>query len=132
LWRNFWRFTTAQSNYHLRDSIINENLFVGYRSAYTTKIYVFDSTNRGLYNDDPLTYNELNNIFTVRSRPTGIPDLYYHETSFDNLTYITKRVVEKDSVFRGTFFIISTPKKYNAEAFYPEIFRQMKQFGVDN
>jgi signal transduction histidine kinase len=85
-----------------------------------------------LYNDEPKSYAELNNIFTLRSKPTGIPGLYYHETSFDNLTYITKRVVQADSSALGTLFIISTPKKYAAEAFYPELFRQINQSDIES
>jgi signal transduction histidine kinase len=126
--KNFQRFLNRSSSHHLRDSIINQKFFI----SYPTKMYVFDSLHVGLFNDEPLSYAELNNIFTIRSKPTDIPDLYYHETSFNNLTYITRRNVNNDSVFLGTVFIISTPKKYNAETLYPEIFRQINQMGIEN
>ncbi|HVG14714.1 MAG TPA: hypothetical protein VM935_07130, partial [Chitinophagaceae bacterium] len=130
--RNFKRFTNAYTNRYIRDSIINKNFLVGYRNAYTTKIYVFDEANRPLYNEDPKSYAELNNIFTVRSKATGIPGLYFHETSFDHLTYITKRVVPSETGTLGTVFIISTPKKYASEAFYPELFRQINQSDIES
>ena len=129
---NFDRFANAYTFRYLRDSIINDNLFISYKNAYTTKIYLFDSLNNGLFNDEPRAYADLNDIFTMRSRPTGIPDLYYHETSFDNLTYITKRVIEKDGSFLGTFFIISTPKKYSSAGFIPELFKHASDSDIDN
>ncbi|MEI6946497.1 HAMP domain-containing sensor histidine kinase [Paraflavisolibacter sp. H34] len=131
LLRNFPRFLDEGQNRNLRDSILNVNI-LAFRSGYNMRLYLFDSTNTALYNDDPRSYNELNNIFTVRSKPTGIPDLYYHETSYDNLSYITRRMIEEDGHFHGTCFIIATPKKHGDEAFYPEIFRNMKQFDVSD
>ncbi|MGZ5189665.1 MAG: sensor histidine kinase, partial [Flavisolibacter sp.] len=129
---NFDRFKDISENRILRDSILREN-FAGYSTRYETKIYAFDDNNKPLNNDDPRGYPELNTIFTVQSKPTGIPDLYYHETSFDKFTYITRRIV-KDSLGRiGTFFLISTPRQYgNTDALYPELFRQVSQRDAEN
>lgn len=126
LYRNFQRFNNYDQNHFLRDSIINENV-IGYRNKYDTRIFVFDSVNKALYNGDPLTFEQLNNIFIMQSRHTGIPGLFYHQTSFDKYTYITKRVVRDTSAVLGSFFIVSTPKKYGNEAIYPELFRRMSQ-----
>ncbi|HWJ28801.1 MAG TPA: hypothetical protein VNS32_19810, partial [Flavisolibacter sp.] len=129
---NFNRFRNERENRILRDSIIGEN-FTGYISGYDTKVYVFDSLNRAINNDDPMTYPELNTIFTVQSKPTDVPDLYYHETSFDRFTYITRRVVKDSSGLIGTFFMISTPKQYGAsDALYPELFRQVGRADAEN
>jgi signal transduction histidine kinase len=128
---NFHRFRDQRENRTIRDSIIKEN-FSGYINKYQTQIYVFDSLNQGVNNDDRMSYAEVNNIFSVQSKPTGIPDLYYHETSFDKLTYITKRVVRDSTGLVGTFFIISTPKEGNTDAFYPELFRRVNQNDVEN
>jgi signal transduction histidine kinase len=122
---NFDRFRNDVQNRFLRDSIIGEN-FRGYINRYDTRIYVFDSLNRPVHNDDPATFAELNTIFSLQSKPTGIPDLYYHETSFDHFTYITKRTVKDSSAFVGSFFIISTPKQYGtSDELYPELFRRV-------
>lgn len=129
---NFDRFANAYTYRYLRDSIINDNLFASYKNAYTTRIYVFDSLNRGMFNEESRSYADLNDIFTMRSKPTGITDLYYHETSFDNLTYITKRVIERNNLLVGTFFIISTPKKYSSDGFFPELFKQTSNSDIDN
>lgn len=124
---NFNRFHNSRENRVLRDSILNEN-FTGYSNRYDSKIYVFDSSNRAINNDDLTSYAELNTIFNGQSKPTGIPDLYYHETSYDHFTYITRRIIRDSSSFIGTFFIISTPKEYGTtDALYPELFRQVNR-----
>lgn len=124
---NFHRFSNRLENRFLRDSIISEN-FSGYTNRYETKIYVFDSFNRPVNNDGTASFAELNTIFSIQSKPTGIADLYYHETSFDHFTYITKRVIKDSTHFVGSFFIISTPKQYaTKDALYPELFRQVNR-----
>jgi signal transduction histidine kinase len=97
---------------------------VSYRNAYQTKIYVFDAANNGLYNEENRSFADLNNIFAVRSRPTGIQDLHYYETSLEDLFYITRRLIQKDSIYLGSLFIISTPRRYTSEGFFPELFRR--------
>lgn len=129
---NFDRFANAYTYRYFRDSIINDNIFVNYKNAYSTRIFVFDSLNRGLYNEEQRSFADLNDIFTMRSKPTGIPDLYYHESSFDNLTYITKRVIRRDNSFVGTFFIISSPKKYSSDGFFPELFKHTNNSDIEN
>lgn len=132
LLQNFHRFKDAEQNRFLRDSILSES-FTDYSIRYDTKIYVFDSLNRGLGNDDPKTYAELNTIFTVQSKPTTIPDLNYIESSFDRLTYITRRVVKDSFNTIGTFFIVSNPRQYGAtDALYPELFRQVSKRDEEN
>lgn len=119
---NFPRFSEASSQ--LRDSIINQNSFVSYRNTYNTKMYVFDSSNAGLYGDEDRSYLDLENIFSARSKPTNTPDLHYYETSLNDLFYITRKVIVADTNRLGTFFIISTPRKYISEGFLPELFRR--------
>ncbi len=97
------------------------------------KSYLFDSSNRAINNEDPATFAELNTIFTLQSKPTDIPDLYYHETSFDHFTYLTKREVRDSTDFIGSFFIISTPRQYGeSDALYPELFRQIDRNDAAN
>lgn len=122
--KNFSRFANEYTSRYLRDSIINENSFISYRNAYNTSIFVFDSSNNSLFNDESRSYADLNNIFSVRSRPTGIADLHYYETSLNDLFYITRRTIQQDSVNVGTFFIISTPRKYTSQGFFPELFKR--------
>jgi two-component system, NtrC family, nitrogen regulation sensor histidine kinase NtrY len=131
LLNNFQRFKNSEQNRFLRDSILKEN-FTDYNIKYDTKIYVFDSLSRPVNNDDPKTYPELNTIFSVQSKATGIPDLNYLETSFDKLTYITRRVIRDSAKTVGTFFIISNPRQYGSDALYPELFRQVNKREDEN
>ena len=133
LLKNFHRFYDPEQNRFFRDSILKEN-FVDYNIRYDTKIYVFDSLNKPINNDDAKTFPELNTIFTVQSKPTIIPDLNYLETSFDKLTYITRRVVQDSTKTKtvGTFFIISNPRQYGSDALYPELFRQVSKRDDEN
>lgn len=128
---NFGRFKDEQQNKIIRDSIVREN-FSTYVNKYKTEIYVFDSAGQSINNDEPRTFAELNNIFTVQSKQTGIPDLYYHESSFDQLTYITRRTVTDSAGTLGYFFIISTPRRNNADALYPELFRQVNRTDIES
>ena len=127
---NWGRFDLPAENRFIRDSIISENMS-GYLNRYDTKIFVFDSANQSINNSEPLTYTELDNLFRVQSKETNISDLRYHETSFDQYTYITKRVIS-DSVDIGTFFIISSPRQYNQAALYPELFRRINETDAEN
>lgn len=129
---NFTRFLNPIQSEYLRDSISKGNISSGYINKYNSKIYVFDAYNRSVNNNDPTAYAELNNIFTVHSKPTGIPDLFYHETAFDQFTYITKRVIADSAHTYGTLFIISTPKKYNTDALYPELLRNANRNNAEN
>jgi two-component system, NtrC family, nitrogen regulation sensor histidine kinase NtrY len=129
--KNFDRFHDPVQNKVLRDSIVSENI-TGYLNKYNTKVFVFDSLSQPVNNQDPGTFSELNSLFTEQSKPTGIPDLYYHETAYDQFTYITKRVIRDSQSVKGSFFIISTPKKYNTDALYPELFRRISETDAEN
>ena len=129
---NYNRFFNPLQNRYLRDSILREN-FGGYSRRYDTRIYVFDSAGRGVNNDDPKTFAELSTLFTVQSKPTGVTDLHYLESSFDRLTYITRRTITDSTSQVGSFFVISTPRQYaSSEALYPELFRQVSRKDAEN
>jgi len=132
LLNNFHRFANPRENGEIRDSIIRTN-FTAYSRRYDTRLYVFDSLNNAVNNDDGTSFAELNTIFSMQSKRTGIPDLYYHETSFSHYTYITKRVIQDSSRIIGTFFLVSTPKAYgNSDALYPELFRKVNRNDIEN
>lgn len=129
---NFYRFSDSEKNKMLRDSIIREN-YSGYLNKYDTRLYVYDSSNQNLYNEDPTSYETLNTILNVQSKPTNTTGLYYYETSFDRFNYITRRQIT-DTANRklGSFFIVSNPKNYSRDALFPELFRQFKQSDPEN
>ena len=124
---NFNRFKDLENSKKFRDSIITDN-YRGYLNKYDTRLYVYDEYNRPVYNDDATTYESLNTILTVQSKPTQIDGLFYFETSFDKFNYITRReVLDTGNQRLGSFFIVSNPKKFSNEALFPELFRQFKQ-----
>jgi len=131
LLNNFQRFKDPTQNQFLRDSILKEN-FAEYNIKYDTKIYVFDSTNKALNNNDSKSYPELNTIFTVQSKQSGVPDLNYLETSVDKLTYITRRIVRDSVRTIGTLFIVFNPRQYGSDALYPQLFRQVNKRDDEN
>ncbi len=127
---NFYRFYDADNGKHFRDSIITDN-YRGYLNKYDTRLYVYDSSGRPLNNEDLTSYETLNTILNVQSKPTATEGLYYYETSFDKFNYITRRDVADGSGKEklGYFFIVSNPKNFSSEALFPELFRQFE--GVD-
>lgn len=129
---NFHRFSDSIMSQQLRDSILSGNYKV-YLTKFGTRLYLYDSTRKPLFNPDPTTYDALNTIVTLQSHPTSTPDLFYFETGFDKFTYITKRVIS-DTAGKtlGYFFIISNPKKYSSEGLFPELFKQYKENSPEN
>lgn len=129
---NFYRFHKEEEGRILRDSIITGN-YSGFLNKYDTRLYVYDSANRALFNEDPTSYEALNVIFTVQSKPTATEGLYYYETSFDKFNYIIRREV-KDTAGKkmGTFFIVSNLKNFSRDALFPELFRQSKGTDPEN
>ncbi|HEY0750080.1 MAG TPA: hypothetical protein VGD26_02925, partial [Chitinophagaceae bacterium] len=118
---NFSRFVDPNQNKYLRDSIVNENISTALILNYDTRIFVFDSLENPINNNQPFTFSELNNLFLTQSKPTGVKDLSYYETSYDQLTYIGRRTITDGIVPLGTFFLVATPKRYSEEAISLEL-----------
>lgn len=129
---NFSRFRNKQINNQLKDSIINAN-FSAYLSKYSTRIFTFDAPSMNpLYNDDAVSFDTLNTIFSIQGKPTTIPDLRYFEKSFDKFSYIFKKdVKDRSGAQVGYFFVLSEPKIYKSDALIPELFRQTKELVPD-
>jgi len=129
---NFARFYNPSENNRLRDSFINSN-FLGYNNTYNTKFYVFDSAKAPINNRDQTTFNELNNILNVQSKPVGTSGLHYYESSFDQYVYITKREVRDSPRLVGTVFIVSEPKQFqNTAELNPVWFRRSDPNNIEN
>ena len=132
LFRNFDRFQLQYSNQKLKDSLISRN-FEPYLDAYDMKIYTFDSmaTPRPLFNEDPVSYDTLNTIFSIEGRNTNtlnIKGLRYVSKSYDKFSYIYRKEV-KDTLGKtiGFFFVLSEPKRYKKDALVPELFRPQNE-----
>ena len=86
------RFRNPVENHYLKDSLINNN-FSAYLSKYDTKIYTYDSAEKPLYNQVPVSYDTLNTIFKLQGKPTTIPNLMYYEKAYDKYSYIYKKTI---------------------------------------
>jgi signal transduction histidine kinase len=129
---NFYRFADEEKSKGFRDSIITDS-YSGYMNKYETRLYVYDSADNRLYNEDPLPYESLNAILTVQSKRTETEGLFYYETSFDKFNYITRRdVTDTGNKKLGSFFIVSNLKNYSRDAMFPELFRQFKETDPEN
>lgn len=129
---NFYRFKDKQQSQILRDSIITGN-YSGFLNKYDTRLYVYDSSGKGLDNEDPTSFESLNVIFTVQSKATTTPGLYYYETAYDKFNYIIRRdVVDSGDKKMGSFFIVSNLKSFSRDALFPELFRQSKGADPEN
>ena len=129
---NFYRFTDEERSNKLRDSIITES-FSGFLDKYDARLYVYDSANKPLFNKDPLSYESLNTILTIQSKPTETEGLFYYETSFDKFNYIARQdVTDSGNKKQGSFFIVSNLKNYSRDALLPELFRQFKAIDPEN
>ena len=129
---NFYRFRNPIQNIVLRDSILKGD-YAPYLNKYDTRLYVYDSLNLPVNNDDPSTYETWNTIRNVQSKETRTEGLYYYETSFDKFHYLTWREVTDSSGQKlGTFIIVSNPKKYSGDALFPELFKQFKETDPEN
>lgn len=129
---NFYRFKDSLLSKIIRDSIITGS-YKGYIDKYDTRLYIYDSTGKALYNDHPETFDALNTIVTRQAKTTRVQDMYYYETSFDKFTYIIKKLIKDTSGDRlGTFFLVSSPKKYSGEALFPVLFKEFHQNDPEN
>jgi signal transduction histidine kinase len=132
LLHNFPRLLDKASNLAFKDSIINSNV-TGYTNKYETRIFTYNAAEQPLFNEDDAAYNELNTILKTQTRPTGIPDLYYYDASYDKFSYISKKTLTDTSGrLLGYVFVLATPKKFKTEALAPELFSRGHNNSIEN
>lgn len=129
---NFSRLQNPTSNRMLKDSLINNN-FSGYTNRYDTKVLTYNNNEAPLFNEDNISYNELNTILNTQSKPTGVGGLYYYDEAYDKFSYISKKVIKDTADYLlGTIFILVTPKKIRNEKLYPELFSKGTDNAIEN
>jgi two-component system nitrogen regulation sensor histidine kinase NtrY len=129
---NYARFADPLLSKKIRDSILTDQ-FAGYLDKYDTRLYLYDSLNRGINNDDATSYDDLNTLLTVQAQQTQTEGIYYYETSFEKFIYITRRNFEDTNARKmGSLFIISNPRNFSNEALFPELFKQLRQNDLES
>lgn len=123
LQNNFERFRNPYISSQIKDSLLKTNL-TAYFNKYITKVYVFDSSNASMYNDDSTSFDVINSVVENKSKPTQVPGLYVYRNRQDNYNYIYQRRVIKDSVYLGSLFVLVQPRLYETTSLVPELLRQ--------
>lgn len=127
----FYRFTTEYSSRYLKDSITAEN-FSGYLNKYDSRIYVYDSLYKPLYNDDSTSYGELKSVLINQARKTDIDNLYvFTRDSRQHFIYAQTIALPGKNSVQGYLFVLVNPKRYKSEALYPELFTQAQNLSAD-
>ncbi|RYZ62642.1 MAG: HAMP domain-containing protein [Chitinophagaceae bacterium] len=123
---NFNRFYSEQDSFKIRDSISRSQMTPS-SNNYNTDIYVFDSAGTGINNPDSRSFAELDNIYTVQSKPTGLDDLMYYDISFSDFVYIVKKNIYDSTQQKGTMFLLARPRTFGGKGkLSPELFRRGK------
>lgn len=129
--QQFYRFTTEYSSRYLKDSLTAEN-FSGYLNKYDSRIYVYDSLYRPLFNDDSTSYGELKSMLINQARKTDIDDLYvFTKDNRQHFIYAQTIPALQGASEQGYLFVLVNPKRYKSEALYPELFTQAQNLAAD-
>jgi two-component system, NtrC family, nitrogen regulation sensor histidine kinase NtrY len=124
----FSRFHNPVENHYLKDSLVNDNFSV-YLNKFDTKIYTYDSAEKPLYNQVPVSYDTLNTIFKLQGKPTTIPNLMYYEKAYDKFSYIYKRtILNASGRLLGYLFVQADPRRYQSEGLAPQLTQQRKEY----
>jgi two-component system, NtrC family, nitrogen regulation sensor histidine kinase NtrY len=128
----FANLTTANFANSFKDSVIDNNLS-SFTDNYNTKILIYDSQEKPLFNEDAVTYNVLNSIYQTQAKPTTVAGMFFYDTGFDSYNYVAKRVVKTttDSL-QGYVFLVINPKKFATQDLYPELFGRGITNSIDN
>jgi two-component system nitrogen regulation sensor histidine kinase NtrY len=122
------RFHNPVENHYLKDSLINGNFSV-YLNKFDTKIYTYDSAEKPLYNQVPVSYDTLNTIFKLQGKTTTIPNLMYYEKAYDKFSYIYKRtILSASGRLLGYLFVQADPRSYKSEGLAPQLTQQRKEY----
>lgn len=133
LQNNFWLSHLDQLNDPIRsaeikDSIINAN-FSGYLNRYETDLMIYDPNGRPFTGKERYAYDTLSTIYTMQGKRTGVKDLRYFETAFDQFSYVHRReVLDTGAQLKAIVYMVAHPRRYKSEAMVPELFRQNEDY----
>lgn len=112
----------------IKDSIVNAN-FSGYLNRYETDFFVYDANGKPYSGVERYAYDTLSTIYTMQGKRTGVKDLRYFETAFDQFSYLHRQeVIDTAHQIKAIVYMISHPRRYKSEAMVPELFRQNEDY----
>jgi len=105
---------------------LDKKYFTGYLAKFDSKLYTFDEKGKAVYNSDTTSYINFLEEFQPTSdlmAKQADKDLYYHERSYGDYSYIgSKKVINsEDSSTLGYIMYIVTPEVAQKEKLYPEL-----------
>ncbi|GAA4308096.1 sensor histidine kinase [Compostibacter hankyongensis] len=134
-------FLVTRDSAHKRD--LEERLLASYfgrlDNRYEVSFYTYDDTGRAINNVDTTGIRTFNYVLENRSEPSSSPNLYFHETSFNNYSYIARLPVY-DTVLLynfpqrrldGFLYYRLTPKTFKKESLYPELLTKTEDYNLD-
>jgi signal transduction histidine kinase len=128
----FPRLNEESANLRIKDSLVNQN-FSGYLNQFDTRLYTFDASQKALFNSDSTGFATLQSILNTQARPTSIPELFYYDVSYDQFNYIArKEVMDTAGNMLGYLFLVASPRRYNQDALYPELFLKGFERSIEN
>jgi len=108
-----------------KELLVNElqqKYFKGYLSRFNATFYFFDENGYPVFPSDTASMYSLNPRILQHSDQVGNDnDLYYNERSFNDYSYIGRKVFMKDSIILGSLVYELTPAVINSQKLYPEL-----------
>jgi signal transduction histidine kinase len=108
-----------------KELLVNElqqKYFKGYLSRFNATFYFFDENGYPVFPSDTASIYSLNPRILQHSDQVGNDnDLYYNERSFNDYSYIGKKVFMQDSIIIGSLVYELTPAVIKSQKLYPEL-----------
>lgn len=108
------------------EDMLVQKYFQGYLNRFRIDIYAYDENGNSLFPGDTMSLTSFNRqIFgNPATAPSLVPgnDLYYHERSFNDFSYIAKKEFRNNqNEVTGWLVYTLTPKPVNNQRLYPEL-----------
>lgn len=113
---------------------LTNNYFSNLQNKYDLQFYSFDNKGRLLGKEDSLTTQHSIESLLQTSEPSSVRDLFYHETSFSDFSYIARLKISNritDSTL-GFLYYELTPKAIKQETLYPKLLMRQEDYHFKN
>jgi signal transduction histidine kinase len=133
---NYFRFNENRTrNREILTRHLLNNYFSNIQNRYDFRFYMFNNTGNPIGSRDSAgTKGVLDQILRHGSEPASVNNLYYHEVSFSNFSYIARLQVAdpaSDSTL-GYLYYELNPKTIKQETLYPKLLMKSEDNRMDN
>lgn len=131
---NYFRFKGNKGKDQITRRLLNL-YFSNIQNKYDFHFYFFNDTGTAIgLKDTVMDKSRLDQILQHSSEPTSVNNLYYHEASFSNYSYIARLQVSdpaSDSAL-GYLYYQLKPKTVKQETLYPKLLMKSEDNRMDN